>query len=87
MTRTGRYWDLLIASVAAAALSIAAGPALAGPEACPAPVPDHIPAAPPPPLNLGTIKDLLLQYHQKYYDIDIAAVFDSAQRFVEQNAT
>ena len=87
MTRTGRYCDTRIASVAIAALWIAAGPVLAEPEVCPAPVPNHIPAAPPPPLNLGTIKDLLLEYHQKYYDIDIAAVFDSAQRFVEQNAT
>ncbi len=36
---------------------------------------------------VGTVKDLLLEYHQKYYDIDVAAVFDSAQKFVEQNAT
>ena len=43
-------------------------------------------AAPLPPLNLGTIKDLLLEYHQKYYDIDVAAVFDSAQKYIEQNA-
>lgn len=87
MARTSRYCDTRTATVTIAALCIAAGPVLAEPQACPAPVPNHIPAAPPPPLNLGTIKDLLLEYHQKYYDIDIAAVFDSAQRFVEQNAT
>ncbi len=38
----------------------------------------------PPPLNIGTVKDLLLEYHQKYDDIDVAAVFDSTQKFVEQ---
>ena len=83
MMRSG---DLLIAAAAVVALSLAASPVLAGAEACPTPVPDHIPAAPLPPLNLGTIKDLLLEYHQKYYDIDVAAVFDSAQKYIEQNA-
>jgi hypothetical protein len=87
MTRTGWYWDLLIASAAVAVLSIAGSPVLAGGEACPTLVPDHIPGAPPPPINLGTIKDLLLEYHEKYYDIDIAAVFDSAQKYIEQNAS
>jgi len=87
MMRMGRYGDLLIAIAAVAALSIAASPLPAGAQACPAPVPDHIPAAPPPPLNIGTIKDLLLEYHQKYYDIDVAAVFDSAQKYIELNAT
>ena len=83
MMRSG---DLLIAAAAVVALSLAASPVPAGAEACPTPVPDHIPAAPLPPLNLGTIKDLLLEYHQKYYDIDVAAVFDSAQKYIEQNA-
>jgi predicted secreted acid phosphatase len=83
MMRSG---DLLIAAAAVVALSLAASPVLAGAEACPTPVPDHIPPAPLPPLNLGTIKDLLLEYHQKYYDIDVAAVFDSAQKYIEQNA-
>jgi predicted secreted acid phosphatase len=75
-----------MAVAAMAALSIAAGPVLAGPEACPAQVEDHLPKAPQGTLNLGPIKDLLLQYHQEYYDIDVAAVFESAQRYVEQNA-
>jgi hypothetical protein len=83
MMRSG---DLLIAAAAVVALSLAASPVPAGAEACPTPVPDHIPPAPLPPLNLGTIKDLLLEYHQKYYDIDVAAVFDSAQKYIEQNA-
>ena len=44
---------------------------------------------PPPPatLNLGPIKDLLVEYHQKFYDADVAAVFKSAQNYVEKNAS
>jgi acid phosphatase len=81
-----RYCEMLIAAAAVAALSLAASPVSAGAEACPAPVPDHIPSAPQSTLNIGTIKDLLLEYHQKYYDIDVAAVFESVQKYVEQNA-
>lgn len=84
--RTGRYRDVLIAATAVTALAIAASPIPAGADECPAPVADHIPAAPPPPLNLGPIKDLLREYHQKYYDMDVAAVFDSAQKYVEKIA-
>jgi predicted secreted acid phosphatase len=88
MKRAGRHCDgLLIATAAVAALLIATSPNVAGAEACPAPAPDHIPAAPAPPLNLDTIKDLLLEYHQRYYDIDVAAVFDSAQKYIELSAT
>ena len=87
MTRADRYRNLLIATSVVAALSTAPNPAMAAPEGCPGPVPNHIPAPPPPPLNLDAIKDLLLEYHQKYYDIDVAAVFDSAQKYIEQNAT
>ena len=86
MTRMRQYRSMLIATAAAAALSIAACPVLAAEEACPDPVPNHIPAAPPPPLNIDTIKDLLIEYHQKYYDGDIAAVFESAQKYLEQSA-
>jgi acid phosphatase len=86
MTRTSQYRTLLIAASAVVALSIASNPARAAPEGCPAPVPNHIPAAPPPPLNIDTVKDLLLEYHQQYYDIDVAAVFESAQKYIEQKA-
>jgi predicted secreted acid phosphatase len=86
MMRTGRYRDVLIAGTAVTALVIAACPVPAEADGCPAPAADHIPAIPPPPLNLGPIKDSLREYHQKYYDIDLAAVFDSAQKYVEQNA-
>ena len=86
MTRTSQYRTLLIAASAVVALSIASNPARAAPEGCPAPVPNHIPAAPPPPLNIDTVKDLLLEYHQQYYDIDVAAVFELAQKYIEQKA-
>jgi acid phosphatase len=87
MARTGRYRDILIVTAVVALLSVASSPALIAADTCPAPVPDHIPAVPPPPVNLGTIKTLLVEYHKKYYDMDVAAVFDSAQKYVEQNAT
>jgi predicted secreted acid phosphatase len=86
VTRLRPYFDIMIAAAAVAALSIAASPVLAGPESCPAPVEDHVPEIPQGTLNLGPIKDLLRDYHQKYYDADVAAVFESAQRYVEQNA-
>jgi predicted secreted acid phosphatase len=88
MRRAGRHcYELRIAAAAVGVFLIATSPDVAGAEACPTPVPDHIPTAPASPLNLGPIKDLLLEYHQRYYDIDVAAVFDSAQRYVEQNAS
>ena len=88
MKRTGQYRNLLIAASAVTALSLVQSPAGAAADACPAPVPSHIPAAPPPPatLNLGPIKDLLVEYHQKFYDADVAAVFESAQNYVEKSA-
>ena len=87
MTRIDRYRNLLIATCAIAALSIVPNAAPAATDACPAPVQNHIPEPPPPPLNIDTVKDLLLDYHQRYYDIDVEAVFNSAQTFIEQNAT
>jgi predicted secreted acid phosphatase len=87
MKRTDRNRNYLIAASVVVSLAIAPNLALAAPADCPAPVPNHIPAPPPGTLNVGTIKDLLLDYHQQYYDIDVAAVFDSAQNFVEQNAS
>jgi acid phosphatase len=84
MVRIHRQGGTLITAVVA--LSIAAGPVLAAPEACPTPVPDHVPQAPAGPLNLGPVKTLLTDYHEKFYDNDLTAVFDSAQKFVEQNA-
>jgi predicted secreted acid phosphatase len=85
MTRTGVYGYVLITAVAVVVLSFGANPSAAVSEACPAPVEDHIPKT-QPPLNIGIIKTLLFEYHQKYYDADVAAVFDSAQKYIDQNA-
>jgi len=78
--------DLLIGACAAAAISMAPSAVAAAADACPAPAPNHVPDPPPPPLNLGTIKKLLLDYHAKYYNDDVAAVFESAKKFIKQNA-
>jgi hypothetical protein len=85
MTRTGWFRKPLIATCAVAALSFAPNPAGAA-DACPPPVADHLPAVPPGQLNIGTIKPLLVDYHAKFYNDDVAAVFSSAQKFMEQNA-
>src|ERR1700680_355191 len=86
MRRTNRNRTLLIAASVAASLAIAPNPALAAAVDCPAPVPDHIPAVPSTTLNLGMIKKLLIEYDDTYYNDDVAAVFDSAKKFIEQNA-
>jgi len=86
MTRADLYRNLLIGACAAAAISMAPSAVAAAADACPAPAPNHVPDPPPPPLNLGTIKKLLLDYHAKYYNDDVAAVFESAKKFIEQNA-
>jgi acid phosphatase len=80
------YRDALSAATAIAALAIVVSSVPAKADACPAPIADHIPSAPPAPLNLDPIKDMLREYHQRYYDMDVAAVFDSAKKYVEQNA-
>jgi len=81
-----RYRDVLITAAASAALAIVVGPGPAGADACPAPIPDHIPSGPQAPLNLGPVKDMLREYHQKNYDMDVAAVFDSAKKYIERAA-
>jgi len=86
MSLMDRYHAALLAAATVATISIAVSPVLAATDKCPAPAPNHIPAAPSPPLNLENIKDQLREYHQKYYDIDVAAVFESAQKYLEQNA-
>jgi acid phosphatase len=86
MMRMDRYWKWLIAAAAVAALAVTPYAARAANEACPAPVPNHVPDTPPPPLNLGPIKKLLLDYHENHYNDDVAAVFESARKFVEQHA-
>jgi hypothetical protein len=75
----------LAALLAAGALAQPASLARAATE-CPASPQNHIPQAPAEELNVGAIKLLLLDYHERYYDIDVAAVFDRARAFIEQNA-
>jgi hypothetical protein len=53
---------------------------------CPTPPPNHIPAAPTSELNIDSIKSLLLEYHQNYYDLDVAAVFETVQNYLQRNA-
>jgi hypothetical protein len=54
MKRTDRNRDLLIAAFVVASFAMAPNLTLAAD--CPVPVENHIPAAPPPPLNIGTVK-------------------------------
>lgn len=83
---TGLRRAFLVA-LTAASLAAVAGPVRAAPQSCPTPVPNHVPAVPQGILNIGTIKEALLEYHQNYYESDVAAVFEAAQKFVEDNAT
>ncbi|WP_426442196.1 HAD family acid phosphatase [Bradyrhizobium genosp. P] len=71
---------------AAGALAQSALPGHAAAD-CPALPQNHVPKVPDEELNIDKIKQLLLDYHQRYYDIDVAAVFDTARAFIEQNAT
>jgi predicted secreted acid phosphatase len=88
MKRTGAIRNFLIVAVFFAFFAILSNGAAA--DDCPAQQPqNHIPAAPPSPaeLNIDAIKKLLLDYHQRYYDIDVAAVFDLARSYVVEHAT
>jgi hypothetical protein len=79
------HW-LRNALVATSIIAISGGGGVTLAADCPAPVQVRVPLPPPPPLNLDTIKDMLLDYHDKYYDDDVAAVFESARGFVEQRS-
>jgi predicted secreted acid phosphatase len=87
MTRANANRRLLIVAVISAWFAFV--PNFAAADDCPAPPLNNIPAPPKtwPPLNIDDVKALLLAYHQQYYDLDVAAVFQSARSFVEQNAT
>jgi HAD superfamily, subfamily IIIB (Acid phosphatase) len=58
-------------------------PALAATGDCPSMPPNHIPEAPPPPLNIDNVKRELLDYHDLFYDVDVAKVFEAARNFIE----
>jgi len=53
---------------------------------CPPESQQHLPQAPPPPLNIDKVKDVLLAYQAENYDGDIAAVFAAARAYVEGRA-
>ena len=46
----------------------------------------HLPQAPPPPLNIDKVKDVLLAYQAENYDGDVAAVFATARAYIEGRA-
>jgi acid phosphatase len=54
---------------------------------CPPAAEVHIPEAPPPPLNIDKVKEVLLKYQSSHYDADVAAVFAKAGAYIEQRAT
>jgi len=53
---------------------------------CPPEPQQHLPQAPPPPLNIDKIKDVLLAYQAENYDGDVAAVFATARAYIEGRA-
>lgn len=53
---------------------------------CPPEPQQHLPQAPPPPLNIDKIKDVLLAYQAENYDADVAAVFAAARAYIEGRA-
>jgi hypothetical protein len=53
---------------------------------CPPEPQQHLPQAPPPPLNIDKVKDVLLGYQAENYDGDVAAVFAAARAYIEGRA-
>src|SRR5262249_47846942 len=53
---------------------------------CPLAPQQHLPPAPPPPLNIDKVKDVLLAYQAENYDADVAAVFAAARAYIEGRA-
>src|SRR5262249_8566479 len=53
---------------------------------CPLAPQQHLPQAPPPPLNIDKVKDVLLAYQAENYDADVAAVFAAARAYIEGRA-
>ena len=70
--------------VTAALIALAAGAARAAD--CPAVPQAHIPAPPPPPLNIDIVKKALRNYQQGDYAADLAAVYAVARGYVEARA-
>ena len=80
-----RRWEIGRSRLLAAAVlgMLASAPGVAAADECPAMPPNHIPDAPPPPLNIDNVKARLLEYHDQHYEADVAAVFGVARKFIE----
>jgi hypothetical protein len=75
------------ALAAASCLFLLTGPpSPTGAADCPPATHVRIPRAPPPPLNMDKIREVLLAYHATDYDGDVAAVFATARAYVEGRA-
>src|SRR5215471_21070343 len=70
----------------AAVLAILLSGAPAGANDCPPETQVRLPQAPPPPLNIDKVKEVLLAYQAGDYDGDVAAVFAAARAYVEGRA-
>ncbi len=92
MRRTGetaRQWSIARKHALAAALglvALASTLSITRAADCPPEPQQHLPQAPPPPLNIDKVKDVLLAYQAENYDGDIAAVFAAARAYVEGRA-
>lgn len=67
-------------------LALVGTPGTTGAADCPAETQVRLPQAPPPPLNIDKVKEVLLAYQARDYDGDVAAVFATARAYVEGRA-
>ena len=82
----GRRARAALACELAAVLAILLSGAPAGANDCPPQTQVRLPQAPPPPLNIDKVKEVLLAYQAGDYDGDVAAVFAAARAYVEGRA-
>ena len=81
MRRWGKRPSRLVAAAVLGMIAIVPGVAAA--DDCPAMPPNHIPDAPPPPLNIDNVKAQLTDYHDQFYEADVAAAFGVAKKYIE----
>jgi len=68
------------------AVLLCGAPDVANASDCPPETQLRVPQAPPPPLNIDKVKEVLLAYQAGDYDGDVAAVFAAARAYVEGRA-
>lgn len=73
-------------AVALGTVALSSMPGITALAECPPQTQVHLPQAPPPPLNIDKVKEVLLAYQAKDYDGDVAAVFTAARAYVERRA-